>query len=162
MTASVAGITVAGRTFRPVTSRSDGKVNFDQYNYLMTQIWAAAPKGNTLVEIIAEVASSGRARHILAGLVEEEVDGAVQPGTAAGATRVAQFFGQPHELKDCVTMQLALLEVLPDFFPGAGASPNSSPGASEPATPTTSETPENTPTDSASLAPSSEPSPVTT
>jgi hypothetical protein len=157
------GITVAGRVFRPVTSRSDGKVNFDQYNYLITHIWAAAADAPTLPEILARVAASGHARSILAGLVQEEVNGEALPWTAEGATKIAKFFGQPHSFADCAAMQMALLEVLPSFFPGALASQSNSPGASEPPTPTTSEdTASASPTDSANSDPSSERLPVTT
>jgi hypothetical protein len=158
-----AGITVAGRVFRPVTSRSDGKVNFDQYNYLMSHVWAAAGHEQSLPDILAKVAGSGHATAILAGLVQEEVNGDLQPWTAVGATKVAAFFGQPHTFEDCVTMQLTLLEVLPTFFPGAIASPVSSPGYSVASTPTTSATPANaSPTDSVSSDPSSAHSPATT
>jgi hypothetical protein len=159
---SDAGITVAGRVFRPVTSRSDGKVNFDQYNYLITHVWAAAGKASTMPEILSAVASSGHGRAILAGLMQEEVNGELQPWTAEGATKIAKFFGQPHTLEDCSTMQVTLLQVLPGFFPGALSSQSDSPGASEVQTQTTSEpTASESPTDLANSDPSSEPSPVT-
>ena len=154
---------MAGRVFRPVTSRSDGKVNFDQYNYLVTHVWAAAPKAETMGELLSRVAASGHARRILAGLVQEEVDGQLVPWTTERAEAIAKFFEQPHTYDDCATIQLALIEALPSFFPGALASWNNFPGVSDTLTPTTSETPASaSQTDLANSAPLSEPSPVMT
>lgn len=153
---------MAGRVFRPVTSRSDGKVNFDQYNYLMSHVWAATQRPETMAELLSQVAASGLARRILAGLVEEEVDGEIQPWTTARAEAIAKFFEQPQTFEDCATMSLALVEGVSGFFPGALGSWSNSRGASPGSTPTTSEAPASaTPTDSESSAPLSEFSPVT-
>jgi hypothetical protein len=136
---SDAGITVAGRVFRPVTSRSDGKVLASQYNYLMAHIWAANPDGvaeESLPRLVARIARADVSAEILAGLYVAETDGQPEPWSVANANRNAKHFAQPHTFDDNATLQHALMQGLADFFPGALDSTESTdPASASPATP---------------------------
>src|SRR5262245_38311249 len=135
--AEAPGITVAGRTFRPVTSRSDGKFVFDQYNWITTAIWSV-PLGEsrTMRDVMAAVAKSGQGPAILAGLVTEEAQDGVMPWSTEAAREWQTFFAGAHTIRDCLMIQAAIQQELPAFFPIAGDSSVSSTSASDdPATP---------------------------
>jgi hypothetical protein len=158
------GITVAGRVFRPVTSRSDGKYAASQYNYVMSHMWAANPNGvadESLPRVVARIARANVAWEVLATFYVE----GDEPWSVEAANKNAKFFAQPHTLADNEAMHHALIAGLADFFPGALDSTESfDPASASPETPpsisgdptTSSATP------SASSDPSSESSPAMT
>lgn len=159
-----ATITVAGRVFRPVASRTDGKVLTGQYNYVMAHVWAAT--GGKIDEalplLLARIARSNLQWEILAGLyVADDEDG---QWTVDGANKVARYFAQPHTWEDNAVLEHALMQGVADFFPGAlDSTVNFDPASADPEIPaTTSGDPTtSSATPSASSDPSSESSPDT-
>src|SRR5690348_13268302 len=121
MTAAVteaAGITVAGRTFRPVTSRSDGKVTGKRYNYLTSLFWlVGTDEGGDIRDLLWRVSRKGLGGAMLAGLLVEDVDGQPVAWTPEGAEALTALFDGAMDAVDAEATITLMLKGLADFFP---------------------------------------------
>ncbi len=150
------GITVAGRTFRPVTSFA-----FEQYNWVVSALAQVEVDGiDDPRELLVRVAEAGMGSTLLAGLLNEVKDGEVVEWSPVHAKAVRRFFAGRSDVVECSALQLHLAKELPAFFPGVVASWLSSriSSASEsPTPPTSADTTNETTTPSATSDGSSEP-----
>lgn len=167
MTASVSDVrlTVAGRTFRPVT-----RSTFAHQLYMMPLVRDAgllglagqvkgAETGDDAEALLFRVIESPHTLALLAGVLVE----ADKPKwTPEDAKSNAEFFADISDPAECMAMQRVLLGLVTDFFAIAGASPAISGGSSAPAAVSSTSAEIAGTTTSASGAMSSAPSPATT
>lgn len=135
MTVAVAsGITVAGRTFRPVTSNS-----VERYNWLLGHLSDCGLAGaETRGEIMTRISAAGKTYGILAGSLTEVVDGVQAEWTGKQAAVHERWFARLTDLADIMALHPLLVEVAEGFFSAVAISS----GAIATSSDSTSTTPE--------------------
>jgi hypothetical protein len=120
------GITVAGRSFRPVTPR-----RLEHFQYVSFKLLAAdAMDGGPIADLCAKVADAGYGPELFAGLYVECDDQGPLPWTVKRAKALAADLRKSPSLEDWNTVTIALMQGLLRFFGPAAASSDSSPSCS--------------------------------
>lgn len=121
-----AEITVAGRSFRPVTPR-----RLEHFQFVSFKLLAAdAMDGGPIAELCAKVADAGYGPDLFAGLyVECDQDGPL-PWTVKQAKALATELRKSSSVEDWNTVTVALMSGLLRFFGPAADSSASSPNSS--------------------------------
>jgi hypothetical protein len=167
--AAVAAITVAGRTFRPVT-----RSTFAHQLYMMPLVRDAGLLG--VPGQVRTASSPAEAEALLFRVIESRHTISLLAGVLAeggrewspeDADQNKLFFASLTDPRDCAALQAALLALVTDFFALAGSSPATSPASlssttATPAAPSRRRRKSEATTSSASGDTSSAPSPTTT